>query len=290
MILIDWNGVAINVITAAKIPMEEDLIRHLLLDTLRRHRSRYGSKYGELVICCDASGNWRKKKFPEYKGKRKENRDKSAMDWDSLWPILETILEEIQENFPYKVLRVHGAEADDIIGELARYTQEFGQWEDIMIISADKDFAQLQKFKNIAQYSPMTKKLIKEDNPLKFLYEHVLRGDSGDGVPNFLSGDRSFVDGIRQTTLYQKRVDHIMENADYRDLMALKELLNEEEMRNYFRNRMMVDLDETPKDIKQEIINTFENQDQSKNKRKVFGYLIKNRCNKLLENVQEFTN
>jgi len=289
MILIDFNSVAINVITAAKIPIQEDLMRHLILDTLRRHRSKYTSKYGELVICCDARANWRREKFPEYKGKRKENRDKHPMDWDSLWKILEQLLVEIEENFPYKIIRVHSAEADDVIGELARYTQEFGQWEDIMIISADKDFAQLQKFKNVAQYSPMAKGLVKEKDPHKFLFEHVLRGDTGDGVPNFLSPDRCFIDGIRQTTLYQKRVDAIMGACKYRDTDALKEHLTEEELRNYFRNRTMIDLDETPESLKKEIINTFESKDPSKNKRKVFGYLIKHRCNKLLENVQEFT-
>lgn len=59
-------------------------------------------------------------------------------------------------------------EADDIINSLVEYTQEFGNYEKVMIISGDKDFAQLQKYSNVDQYSPITKSLLKSMTHMLF--------------------------------------------------------------------------------------------------------------------------
>ena len=189
------------------------------------------------------------------------------------------VFEELKENFPYKVVIHERAEADDCIAALVENTQEFGQNEPVLIISADKDFAQLQKYGNVAQYSPVQRKWIKENTPRKQLMELVMRGDQADGVPNVLSADNVFTDGIRQTPLRQKQLDLLIDDP---------KSLGEDIYRNYCRNRKLIDLEEAPEDIKREIINNFISQDRESNKSKVFNYLVEKRCRRLLEDVRDF--
>jgi 5'-3' exonuclease len=282
MILIDYSGIAIGNIVTQRLAMDENLIRHMILNSIRMYRTKYGKEYGEIVVVADGGNNWRRDFYPEYKANRKTGREESTLDWGEIFRILNMVLDEIRENFPYKVMRVDKCEADDIIAHIALETQEFGKFEKVMIISADKDFKQLHKYSNIKQYSPMLKKLITESNPRTFLMEHLLKGDTSDGVPNVLNDDKVFIEGRRQKPLSKKKIEAWIASEDLRADMG------EEVYRNFMRNKKMIDLTETPEPIKQEIINNYEAQDPSNNKGKVFPYLIAKRCKLLLENVQEF--
>ena len=286
MILIDYNAIAIGNVVTQKLEMDENLVRHMILNSLRMYRTKHKHKFGELVICTDGQRNWRYDAFPHYKFKRKDARKTSSMDWNELFRITNMVLEEIQENFPYKVVKHDNAEADDIIAALCEHTQEFGNHEDVLIVSSDKDFAQLQKWSNIYQYSPMKKGFIKEDHPRKQLIELIMKGDQSDGVPNVLSGDNVFVEGIRQTPLRQKKMEELIEKLydTYKEPYGL----DEEWMRNYQRNKKLIDLSETPAAVKEEIIYTYEQQDKFNYKGKVFPYLVEKRCRMLLESVEEF--
>jgi len=277
MILIDYNAIAISNVVAMKMDVEENMVRHMILNSIRMHRVKHKEKYGEVVICCDGGKNWRKEYFPAYKHKRKSARKDSKMDWNELFRITNMVLQEIKENFPWKVVEVDECEADDIIGEMVRYTQEFGQYENIMIISGDKDFAQLQKFDNVAQYSPVQKKFIKEDNPRLQIWNLVLKGDTSDGVPNVLSADNCFVDEIRQTPLRQNKIDQLIEDP---------KSLGEEVYRNYLRNKNLIDLDYTPEAIKKTIVERYDSYIVPK--QNVMNYLIEKRCRMLIESVTEF--
>ena len=277
MILIDYNAIAISNVVAMKMDVEENMVRHMILNSIRMHRVKHKEKYGEVVICCDGGKNWRKEYFPAYKHKRKSARKDSKMDWNELFRITNMVLQEIKENFPWKVVEVDECEADDIIGEMVRYTQEFGQYENIMIISGDKDFAQLQKFDNVAQYSPVQKKFIKEDNPRLQIWNLVLKGDTSDGVPNVLSADNCFVDEIRQTPLRQNKIDQLIEDP---------KSLGEEVYRNYLRNKNLIDLDYTPEAIKKTIVERYDSYTVPK--QNVMNYLIEKRCRMLIESVTEF--
>lgn len=279
MILIDYSAIAISNVVTQKLDIEEDLIRHMILNSLRMHRVKHREKFGELVLCIDGSKNWRKEVYPQYKYKRKDARKESKMDWGEVFRIMNMVKEEIKENFPYKVVEVDEVEADDIIGVLCEDTQEFGRGEDVMIISGDKDFAQLQKYKNIHQYSPITRKYIKEATPRKQLMELILKGDTADGIPNVLSGDDVFVDGERQTPLRQKKIDELINDP---------KALGEEVYRNYLRNKKLIDLTETPEPLREKIIYNYDNQDKWDNKGKVFPYLVEKRCRRLLEDVKDF--
>ena len=279
MILIDYNAIAIANIVTQRLDIEENFIRHMILNSLRMYRSKYHSKYGELVICIDGMKNWRYDVYPHYKFKRKDARKESKMDWNEVFRITNMVLDEIEENFPYRVVRHEKCEADDIIAALCENTQEFGKHEPVLIVSSDKDFAQLQKYSNINQYSPMKKRFIVEETPRKQLMELIMKGDQVDGIPNVLSPDNSFVDSIRQNPLRKKVLDELINNPKSQ---------GEEIFRNYCRNKKLIDLSETPQLVKEEVIYTYENQDKWSNKGKVFPYLVDKRCRQLLENVEEF--
>ena len=282
MILIDFNGIAIGNVVVQRLSADENLIRHMILNSIRMYRQKFHREYGEVVIVADGAGNWRKDVYPQYKASRKKSRDESSIDWDEMFRIINMVRDEIRDNFPYKVMHQYGCEADDVIAQIAMETQEFGKHEPVMIVSADKDFIQLQKYDNIKQFSPMTKKYVKHDNPRLYMMEHIFRGDGGDGVPNVLSDDNVFVEGRRQSPVTKKKIEAWLEAED------LQSAMGDDIYRNFLRNKKLIDLTETPQNIKSEIINTYESQDPSKNKSKVFNYLIQKRCKLLLESVQEF--
>lgn len=282
MILVDFSAIAVANIAVQKLN-EEGMIRHMILNTLRMYRTKFKSEYGELVLACDGPNNWRKSVYPEYKANRRKTREESTFDWNKAFTIMNNVREEIKENFPYKVLHIDGCEADDIIATLVENSQEFGQYEDIMIVSGDKDFAQLQKYDNVKQFSPVQKKYIVEKNPRAFLVEHIMRGDASDGVPNVLSADDVFISGQRQTPLSAKKMTTLIEDLDDGELLYAASWY-----RNYCRNKKMIDLSETPEDIKNEIIREFNSQDQWHNKGMVFPYLINKNMKQLIESVEEF--
>ena len=279
MILIDYSAIAISNIVTQKLDIQEDMVRHMILNSIRMYRSKFKEKYGEVVIAGDAGNNWRYGAFPQYKAARKKNRKDSKLDWQEIFRIINLVWEELGENFPYKTIKVDGCEADDIIGVLAQNTQEFGNHEEVMIISADKDFAQLQKYKNIAQFSPMTKKFIKEEHPRKQLLELILKGDTSDGVPNVLSGDNVFVDGSRQTPLRKPIIEALMQDPTSQ---------GQEVLRNIQRNRKLIDLESTPKVLKENIIHSYNKQDRWSNKSKVFPSLVEKRCRRLIDDIKDF--
>lgn len=284
MILLDYSQIALSNIFIQKLN-EENMIRHMILNSIRMYNKRYRDEYGQMVICVDSGNSWRKQLFPHYKANRKKNRDESSnMDWPEIFRILTMVREEIQENLPYKVIQIDTCEADDIIGTLAMQTQEFGQHEPVMIVSSDKDFIQLQRFKNVKQFSPIQKKMVTDKSPLTYMWNHIMRGDAGDGVPNVLSADDTFVSDASQSPLRQTRIDEWINNAE-----NLRDVMPQEIYRNYQRNKKLIDLTEVPEELQTQIINTFEEQ-KVPMKMKVLNYLIKKRCNQLIEVVEEFYN
>lgn len=286
MILIDYNAIAISNVVTQKLALDENLIRHMILNSIRTYRKKYFREFGEIVICSDGSKNWRYEAFPQYKAKRKDARKDSTMDWKELFRITNKVFEELKENFPYKIVKHDNCEADDVIAVLATSTQiDFGIVEPVMIISSDKDFGQLQKYSNIRQYSPMLKKEITIENPRLQLLELILKGDQADGIPNVLSADDTFTQGIRQTPLRETKINEIIKDLDDGELLYAASWY-----RNYLRNKKLIDLTETPAHLKQEIINNFEEQtNTAANKRKVMPFLVSNSCMRLLEVVGDFT-
>ena len=258
--------------------IEEELLRHMVLNSVRAYNVKFKHEFGEMIIACDAGNNWRRQIFPYYKANRRKNREKSEINWTSVFESLNKVRDELKDYFPYRVLRVDGAEADDIIGTLA---QTYGNTnEKILILSGDKDFVQLQAYMNVQQFDPVQKKWRKTNDVDKFMKEHIIRGDAGDGVPNFLSADDTFVVGARQKPISQKKLDQWLD-ADP------KEFCDEKMLRGYLRNQQLVDLNFIPPDIKKEVLVQYEQQ-AGKGRDKLFNYFIEHRLKLLLESVNEF--
>jgi 5'-3' exonuclease len=280
MILLDFSQVCLSgILASGNKDFGEDLVRHMVLNSIRNFKSRFSS-YGELVICCDDKNYWRKKVYPYYKANRKKTRESSSLDWNMIFNTLSMIKEEVKENFPYVVLQVESAEADDLI---ATMVERYGNNGDkIMIVSGDKDFAQLQRYKNVSQYSPITKKMIKVDDPMEYLFEHVIRGDSGDGVPNIMSRDDVFVNGLRQKPLTKKKVAAMIDEMK-RGITPF----DGEVKRNYLRNIQLIDLMRVPDGIRQEVIYKYTNYER-KDRSLLLNYFIKNKLKNLMSDIQEF--
>jgi len=283
MILIDYSQIALSNIIVQKLN-DENMIRHMILNSIRMYNKKYRNEYGQMIICADGMNTWRKDFYPFYKANRKKSRDESSMDWTEIFRILHLVRDEIRDYLPYKVIHMEGVEADDIIGTLTMQTQEFGMGEPVMIISSDKDFIQLQKFNNVKQFSPIQKKLVTDPNPRMYLFNHVMRGDSGDGIPNVLSPDDTFVTERQQTPLRKTKIAEWLDQSD-----NLRNVMDEEIYRNYQRNKKLIDLTNIPEDVQQNIINNYNGQTKTPNM-KVLNYLITKRCTNLIEVVEEFYN
>jgi hypothetical protein len=269
-----------------------DLIRHVILSSLLYNKRKFGREYGELIICTDATDYWRKEEFPNYKANRAAARAGSDLDWKLLFSIIRHLGDDLKEHFPYKVMKVDRAEADDIIGVVTKYLQtndlvQVGLDEEpqkILILSADQDNFQLQTYRNVKQWSPKGKKYIKPENgPVKALIEKICTGDSGDGVPNILSPDDVFVDASkRQSPFATKRLEEFYKHG----IDACK---NDTERRNYHRNELLVSYDKIPAWLSDNIITTYKETVPKGNKRTVKDYLFEHRCRNLIENIEDFT-
>jgi len=288
MIIIDFNAIAMaTVFGQAKYgKFDEHTIKHLILNQIRVHNKKFREEYGRIYIACDATHGWRKQYFKEYKASRATTRVKDDLDWNEIYGWLNSLKADLIEYFPYPVIEVDTAEADDIIACLVESTQEFGNSEKVMIISGDKDFIQLQRYKNVKQYSPIQHKMVTDPNPQKFIFEHVLRGDACDGVPNVLSDDDTFIDeNKRQKPLKAKQIDAWM--TEIKKGKTPKEVFPPDVYKNFKRNEKMIHLDAIPTDVVEKI-NEEINKIEPPSNKKIFNYLLKGRYGQLINSPQDF--
>lgn len=283
MIILDINQVMLSNLmmqigSHTNMKIEEDLVRHMILNSIRMYNNKFREEYGDMVIACDNKRYWRRDVFPYYKANRKKARDATDLNWNEIFDCMKKIREELTEYFPYKVINVDGAEADDVIGTLVHM---FGNdmTQPILILSGDKDFIQLQTYLNVKQYDPIRKKFIEHNNPSLYTKEHIIKGDAGDGIPNFLSADNCFVVGSRQKPITTKKLEQWLQTPP--------EQMGDELLRNYKRNEQLIDLTHIPEDIKTRIINEYEAQ-KGKGRTKLFNYFVAHKLKNLMENINEF--
>lgn len=291
MILLDYSQVAISNIFNFSIDLKKgtdkdptNIIRHCVLSSIKAYKSKYSSKYGEVVICCDGRNYWRKSIFPYYKENRKRTRDESDLDWGLIFSTLSTIREDLKEYFPYKVMHFDECEADDIIATLTTNTLEFGKAEPVLIISSDKDFKQLHNIgADVKQWSPMQKKFVSDtqDNIRKYRIEHIVKGDAGDGIPNIVSTDDIFASGGKQGRISSKRLNEFFE-------IGKEACKNDMERRNWDRNATLVSFDNIPDYIRERILNGYYTCNPRGNKATILNYLVANRCKLLMQEIEDF--
>jgi len=283
MILVDLNqvllaGLMAQISNQKGIKLEEDLIRHMVLNILRMHLRTFRNEYGEIVLCCDNRKYWRKEFFPYYKAGRKKSREKSALDWHLIFDMLAKFKAELKENFPYKVIDVEGAEADDVIGTLVPL---YAAHEKILILSSDGDFLQLQRWgSNVKQYNPAMKKFLKSEDPLVELKEKIIRGDKGDGIPNIFSPADCFVRDLRQKPITKGLMDKLLneQSEKWEDEIAKT---------GFSRNQTLIDLSLIPNEIKTKIINTYE-ETKPASKQKMLTYFMEHKLKNLMDVIEEF--
>ncbi len=281
--LIDYNQIILATLFVSigkhtNIYIDENSIRHMFLNTIRSVRKKFYAEYGEIVICADGKNSWRKAAFPYYKANRKKDRDASELDWNHLFSIMSTIRTELKEIFPYKIIHLDHLEADDSIGTICN---EFGtplnSGERFIIYSSDKDYIQLHTHGNVDQYDPVRKKWIRNNDPDKYLAEHILRGDVGDGIPNVLSPDNALAIGERQKPLTAKRIEALMDEAN----------MDETTRSRYYRNKMLIDLTQIPAEYQAQILAEYAREPKP-DRNKMFNYFLEKRLQHLLPHIGEF--
>lgn len=283
MVLIDFNQVMISNLMVQignhqNAQIDENMLRHMILNSVRSYKMKFGNEYGEMVICADDRNYWRKQIFPYYKASRRKSRDESELDWTSIFQSLNKIREELRDCFPYKVIQIESAEADDIIGTIVHSKGTvLNSGEPILILSGDKDYIQLHKYANVKQYDPVRKRWIKHSNPDQYLFEHIAKGDSSDGVPNILSADNTFVMGIRQKPVTKKRLE-LWEDINN---------MSNDVRRNWERNKTLIDLSQVPDALKESILKEYDSA-KTQDRSRLFNYFIKNRLRHLMEHISEF--
>jgi len=286
MILVDMNQVTISNLmmqigSKKQNDVDGDMVRHMVLNSLRMYRSRFIEEYGELVLCYDSKKYWRRDFFPNYKGNRKKDREKSGLDWPLIFDTLNNIRDEIRETFPYKVIEVEGAEADDCIASIVQHVAETPfEFEKVLILSGDKDFIQLQKHSFVKQYSPVLKKFVNGQDPTLYIKEHILKGDRSDGIPNFLSSDNTFVDELRQKPLAKKKIENWIDQDP-------QDFCNEEMMRNYQRNTTLIDLEYIPQELQERIIEEYRKPAKG-DRAGLLNYFITKRLRNLMNDIGDF--
>ena len=281
MIIVDMNQICLaSVMMSQQMSNSNDvddkMIRHMILNSIRLYRGMFGEEFGEIVLTYDSKHYWRRDYFPNYKAGRKKGRENDSKNWDAIFNCLNKIKAEFKENLPYKYMEVYGAEADDIIATLCK---NLGTANKIMIVSGDKDFIQLQKYPNVQQYSPILKKYVNGHDPVTYIKEHILKGDASDGVPNVLSPDNTFVDGLRQRPLGRKKIETWL-NMHIDDLQ-------DEVKRNYQRNDKLINLDNIPLDLEKEIMVDF-CEAPCGDRSKLLNYFIQSRLKELTESIGDF--
>ena len=278
MIIIDMNQISLaslmmHLNMTKEKTVDEGMVRHMILNSIRLYRNMFKKEYGEVILTYDSKHYWRRDYFPQYKMNRKKARENDSKDWDNIFGVLNKIKAEFKEYLPYKYLEVYGAEADDIIGTLCK--QEF---EPIMIVSGDKDFIQLHKYENVNQYSPILKKHVNGHNPDTYIRTHILKGDTSDGVPNVLSPDITFTEGLRQRPLGKKKIETWLESMDS---------MPDEAKRNYQRNEKLINLDKIPQELEEQILSEIDEAPHG-DRSKLLNYFIDNKLKELTESIGDF--
>ena len=277
MILVDISQllVASTFMSMKKGETEVDIkkLRHLILNSLRMYRKKHANEFGELVICCDGSLSWRREIFPNYKAGRKSDRETSSLNWSQIFGCFDQLRGELKDNFPYQLIQIDTAEADDIIGTLV--IRQRKEDERTLIISSDKDFIQLQREENVFQFSPIAKKFLNGVDPQEYLNEHILRGDKSDGIPNVLSSGSCIVNGVRQTPLTKKHIDELKKKIPSKHALRFDE------------NTELIDLRYTPWHLQIKILEQ-KHQEAKGSRNMLPAYFTEHNLDTLMKNIGDF--
>lgn len=295
IVLVDFSQTVISSVAVNAKELKngdaKNLVKHIALAQILSIKKKFP---GKIILCCDAKNYWRKTEFPPYKGHRKYIRDKNAQgfDWKVVLETLDELKIELRENFPYIVLDVEGAEADDCIAAMVKYFDEnelintglIEEPENIVICSSDLDFTQLQKYRNVRQWA--SDKFVVEKNPKKWLIENIAHGQSKDNIPSICNSDQWAIDRANNIPTRAKP----FATARYSDFYnkGILACETEEETKHWMRNEKLIDFDMIPTAIYNKIVHEYQHHNVDYNKTKIFNYLNKHRMRLLMASVSDF--
>ena len=276
-ILVDANQIAIShLMVRHKIEngIHIESVRKSIVRVLGRIQRRFKDEFGQMILCYDDKNYWRRESFPFYKQNRKKERENSKYDWDQVFSVLNKVRDELRLNFPYQVIQVHGAEADDVIATLVRSNVENPPAEPVLILSADKDFIQLHKYPLVKQYDPIRNRWIEDSDPVRYLQEHIIKGDRSDGIPNILTSDDAIVNGKTQKKMSKEKISSLAS-------MDPNEFTNFIRLRNWKRNSELIDFTHIPRSVYERII-TYVSKNKARENLNI-QYFIDNNITDLIE-------
>ena len=277
MILVDANQIAIShLMVRHKIEngINIESVRRSIVRVLARISKKFRNDYGEMVLCYDDKEYWRRQVFPFYKKNRKQERESSKYNWDEVFSVLNIIRDEIKSNFPYRVIQVQGAEADDVIASVVIENESREKPEPVLILSADKDFIQLQKYSLVRQYDPIRNNWITNTDPIQYLQEHIIKGDRSDGIPNILTCDDAIVTGKPQKKMSKEKITSLAS-------MDPNQFTNFIRLRNWKRNAELIDFNRIPDTIFNRIISHYSDYEVKETIN--LDYFIQNNIQDLIE-------
>ncbi|ADE34877.1 RnaseH [Klebsiella phage KMI9] len=287
--VIDISNISIATLMNNFKPKEQasitiEMIRHLVLDTLRFNVVKFKGEYPEIVIAFDDRNYWRRQKAWYYKKRRQIEHEESEWDWDRLNNFLNPVFEEIRQNMPYLGLKVEFAEADDIIAVVTK--KAVGEGRRVLVVSADSDFTQLQKYNGVRQWSPPQKKWVtpKYGSPRNDLRYKNIKGDKKDSIACIkIRNDYivTKVEGERAPAVKSSELEAWLEADDPTTLMT------PEWAARYKENEELRDFEFIPKDIENSIIEAY-NTPKSGSKAKMERYFMDNKLSRMFEKLSDF--
>jgi len=209
-----------------------DMYIHLLFKNLAYLKMKFEQNYGELIICVDSRNSWRKKIYSNYKENRKKTRNDSPVNFEEFYEYQNDIIKELLNNFPFKVIEVSEAEADDIIGVLSK---AYGKIEKTVVISSDKDFKQVLEY-GVKLFDPIAKIFINmsEKELKEWKIEHILIGDKADNIPN-IKEHTEFSDEFK-SYLNDNGVYKNISVKEFNNLSISKELIEKYDVYDTFKS------------------------------------------------------
>lgn len=266
--------------------IEIDMMRHMFLDTVRGNIMRFKKDYPNVVLAVDATKNgyWRRDIAWYYKRNRSKARLESEWDWDTIFGMVNQIIEEFSLHLPRKVISIDKVEADDIIAVLTKELATAGH--PVMIVSSDGDYTQLHVHKGVKQWSPMQKKLVKpkHGSPYADLMVKLVKGDKKDCVSPIKCRSSYYADRIEGERAPSVKTTWLKELTDAEDPRTL---LDDELTKRFDENVKLIDFNAIPQEIVDSIKDQYYNK-QVGTRNGFYSYLVRSKCAKLISKITDF--
>jgi len=234
-------------------------------------------------IDCKSRDIWRHNHVDNYKGNRAESHKRNNFHCFEIFPFVKNnlISNFINENNCH-IIKVENAEADDVNAVIASILSRKTQ-EKIYIIASDTDYLQLcndqLRIHDLKDRDISVKHIKDNCNSQKYLVSKILMGDASDNIKPCYISNNLIIDNINDngykrlkqgnySKATRKLVNDIVSNTKiYQDLVFMLEsnrydsVIEDNITKNgqFKDNQMLIDFECIPDDIKNKVIEEFNN-------------------------------